>query len=120
MKENKGTLAAVAALLPALIIAATGWMEADAQKAKKFDALDSYRAYIEDRMERDDALERALQNCMALLPVMAEEEPPAPPLAAMRTPPGVPDVTMAGPGPEPVDLDELAEEFGYEQKVAPE
>lgn len=123
MKENKGLVASLAALLPALVLAATGWMEAKAATAKKYDALESYREYIEDRMERDAALEKALSNCMALLPAVPAEAEPA----------SMPEVEISeepGPGEgrtwavrryedQPVDLDEVAEEFGYEQKVAP-
>lgn len=109
MKENKGTLAAVAALLPALIIAATGWMEADAQKAKKYDALESYREYIEDRMSRDDALEKALNSCLFREQMCLETRG--------GTTFAVP--SAGGPHVPDVDLDEVAEEFGYEQKVAP-
>jgi len=122
MKENKGVWASLAALLPALVLAATGWMEAKAATAKKYDALESYREYIEDRMARDEALERALQNCMALLPAVAaaEEEPPE------GMSPEEERIFRGLQGSStlaeraPVDLDEVAEEFGYEQKVAPE
>jgi len=119
MKEHKGVWASLAALLPALVLAATGWMEAKAATAKKYDALESYREYIEDRMERDAALEKALHNCMALLP--------ARPAGATELEEALGPVLDAGPssyamGPPPaadVDLDEIAEEWGYEQKVAP-
>lgn len=122
MKENKGLVASLAALLPALVLAATGWMEAKSATAKKYDALDSYREYIEDRMARDAALERALQNCMALLPavaVPAEEPPEGMSPEEERVFRGLQGASTLAQR-DPVDLDELAEEFGYEQKVAPE
>jgi len=122
MKENKGVWASLAALLPALVLAATGWMEASAAKQKKYDALESYREYIEDRMKRDDALEKALQNCMALLPAVAVHAEPPESLSPEeeRIFRGLQGSSTLAQRHTTVDLDEVAEEWGYEQKVAPE
>lgn len=64
MKESKGMWAGVAAALPALILAATGWMEAQAQKEKKLDLADNYRAYIEQQMLEGSHVEEALASCL--------------------------------------------------------
>jgi len=114
VKQNKGTWAAVAALLPALMIAAIGWMEAQAQKDKKLALADNYGEFVVDRMERDEALERALYNCMALLPARASLPAEAPP--ALEAEDEFADFESLEPS---VDLDEIAEEFGYEQETAP-
>lgn len=118
--KDKTLYASVLAALPPLLLAAAGWLEARAEKEQKFDALNSYGEYVEDRMKRDEALERALVNCMALLPARPAEateleEALAPVLEA-----GPSSYAMGPPPAAEVDLDEVAEEFGYEQKVAPE
>jgi hypothetical protein len=113
--KDKAMYAAFAAALPALVLAAAGWLQADAatkdalaQKEKKLALADNYGEYVEDRMSRDEALERALMNCMALLPARAAVEP-APGMVASPE-------ALEAPAP---DLEALAEEFGYEQRVAP-
>lgn len=85
----------VATALPTLLLAAAGWFEARTEREKKFEALDSYGEYVTDRLQRDEALERALNSCMAML--HGEVRPPA----------------EAPPGPER-SLDEVAEDFGYD------
>lgn len=122
MKEKGMIFAALAAGIPGLFLAGSQWLEANAAERRaaaahveaaveeeKKDALASnYGEYVEDRMLRDEALERALMNCMALLPARAAVEP-APGMVA-------PPEALEAPAP---DLEALAEEFGYEQKVAP-
>ncbi len=56
--------AGVAAALPALLLAATGWMEAQAQKEKKLDLADNYRAYIEEQMLAGSHVEESLASCL--------------------------------------------------------
>jgi len=133
MKENKGMIfAALAAGAPALILAGSQWIEANAaerkaaaakaevevQRDKKQALADNYGEYVEDRMKRDDALERALQGCMAML-----SAGPRPLAEAEEGAPGVAPAMNARPEAEledlPLDLDEVAEEFGYEQRTAP-
>ena len=125
MKDNKGVWASLAALLPALVLAATGYMEARSQKDQKLDLADNYSEYVVDRMERDAALERALLNCMALLPAV-------PAAAAEDVPEGLSpeeerifrglqgSATLAERAPPEMNLDDVAEEFGYEQRTAPQ
>lgn len=114
MKENKGAWAAVIALLPPLIIAGTGWLEAhkevEVTTRAKYEALDSYADYIRDRMERDEALAKALRECLFREAVCAQTHGGS---------------TMASPGAGPAvpsissdNLDDLAEQYGYEQKQA--
>jgi len=126
MKEKGMIFAALAAGIPGLFLAGSQWLEANAAERRaaaahveaaveeeKKDALASnYGEYVEDRMLRDEALERALMNCMALLPARTSAEA-APGMAGMVG--GLPEALEA-PAP---DLEALAEEFGYEQKVAP-
>lgn len=110
--------AALATVVPVLALAGAGWIQADAarkeaetqkllaveQEEKKEDLANNYSEYIVDRMKRDEALQMALASCMEMLRdhdhPSAEPEPPAPHAPA-------------------VDLDEVAEEFGYEQETAP-
>ena len=126
MKEKGMIFAALAAGIPGLLLAGSQWLEANAaerrvaaanaevavQKEKGLDFAGNYGEYVEDRMRRDEALERALMNCMALLPARPSAEA-APGMAGMVG--GLPEAFEA-PAP---DLEALAEEFGYEQKVAP-
>jgi len=130
MKENKGMIfAALAAGLPALILAGSQWIEANAaerkaaaakaavevQRDKKQALADNYGEYVEDRMNRDAALERALMNCMALLPA----RPPAEAATGMAGMVGGLGEAFAEEEAPAPDLDDIAEEFGYEQQVAP-
>jgi hypothetical protein len=102
MKESKGVWASLAALLPALILAATGWMEAKTASEEKFEALDSYRAYIEDQMLRDDHTEEALASCLRSNEHLVAAGRPAPcepcPPCAELHPADYP--TVASPAPE--------------------
>ena len=126
MKEKGMIFAALAAGIPGLLLAGSQWLEANAaerrvaaanaevavQKEKGLDFAGNYGEYVEDRMRRDEALERALMNCMALLPARPSAEA-APGMAGMVG--GLPEAFE----PPVPDLDAIAEEFGYEQKVAP-
>lgn len=60
-------LIAVLAATPPLLMAASGWLEARAQKEKKLELADNYQGYIEEQMQEDERLERALGRCMELL-----------------------------------------------------
>jgi hypothetical protein len=62
--KDKTFYTAVLAALPALMLAAAGWLEADAQRGKKLDLADNYRAYIEQQMTSSDELEKALRICV--------------------------------------------------------
>jgi len=126
MKEKGMIFAALAAGIPGLLLAGSQWLEANAaerrvaaanaevavQKEKGLDFAGNYGEYVEDRMRRDEALERALMNCMALLPARPSAEA-APGMAGMVG--GLPEAFE----PPVPDLDAIAEEFGYEQRVAP-
>jgi hypothetical protein len=52
--------AAIAALVPSVI----GWIKVQASEQQTERAFDDYREFIFDRAERDEALERALLDCL--------------------------------------------------------
>lgn len=102
---EKGPLVAASLLGAAvpLLFAVTGWIEAKTEKEradvaveKKIEWRDDFGEYVTDRLYRDEALERALQTCLAELG---------------RRHVGVP---AEAPPTADVNLDEIAEEFGYD------
>lgn len=62
--KKEAVWAGVIAALPPLILAAAGWIEARTQKEAKFDALDSYREYIEETMQEDTGMKDSLDSCL--------------------------------------------------------
>jgi hypothetical protein len=54
---------AVLAALPALVLAAAGWLKADGEAKAKGKAYDSYGEYVTDQLHRDEALLKALRDC---------------------------------------------------------
>jgi hypothetical protein len=80
-------------------MACTAWVQADAaRKARSSEAGlgDNYQSYVEDRMRRDAALEKVVNELRLRL-------------AYCDMPKGI----AAQIAVEPVDLDELAREGGY-------
>lgn len=65
-RMEKALIALSAAAVP-LLAAATGWVQAQAEKEKKLELADNYRGYIEEQMREDERLEKALGKCMELL-----------------------------------------------------
>jgi hypothetical protein len=58
---------AIAAALAALVPSVIGWIEVQSQKAEQQSTLDNYGSYIEETMKREEALERALMDCLVEL-----------------------------------------------------
>ena len=102
MSDRQKLIAAILGALPALILACTAWVQADAaRKARSSESGlgDNYQAYVEDRISRDEALARVI-NEMRLR------------LAYCDLPNGIAAQLVV----DPVDLDELARQGGYRFK----
>jgi len=61
--DRQKTLAAILATIPALLLACSQWIKADATKREKAAAYESYGEYVTDQLHRDEALLRALEDC---------------------------------------------------------
>jgi hypothetical protein len=63
--DRQKAIAAILAAIPALLIACSQWIRADAAKREKAAAYESYGEYVTDQLHRDEALLRALEDCYA-------------------------------------------------------
>jgi DNA-binding transcriptional regulator YbjK len=61
--DRQKALAAILAAIPALLLACSQWIRADAAKREKAAAYESYGEYVTDQLHRDEALLRALRDC---------------------------------------------------------
>lgn len=87
---ERAVVALLAAAVP-LAAAAAGWLRAHSENENRLEAWNSYGAYIDRQLRRDEALERALGHCLNQLEGRAPGE----------------DATE--------QLDELAERFGFDE-----
>jgi hypothetical protein len=67
MTDRQKLIAAILASLPALLLACSQWIKADAEAKEKAKAYESYGEYVTDQLHRDEALLRALRDCETLL-----------------------------------------------------
>lgn len=112
-RRRPQAIAAVLAALPALILAAAGWLTADAKAKEASKAWDGYGEYVTDQLHRDEALLKALRECerdcgRTWHDLAAAEGP----VAAYR----VPDSALGAPQPEvqaQTVLDEVARREGW-------
>lgn len=65
MTDRQKAMAAILAVIPALLLACSQWIKADASKREKQAAYESYGEYVTDQLHRDEALLRALEDCYA-------------------------------------------------------
>lgn len=99
MTDRQKLIAGILSAIPALLLACTAWVQADAaRKARSSEAGlgDNYQAYVEDRMARDEALIREINELRLRL-------------AYCDMPKGI----HAQIAVEPTDLDALAAQGGY-------
>ncbi len=102
MNDRQKLIAGILSAIPAFILACTAWVQADAaRKARSSEAGlgDNYQSYVEDRISRDEALEKVI-NEMRLR------------LAYCDLPDGIAAQLVV----DPVNLDELAAQGGYKFK----
>ena len=102
MKRQQAITATLAAL-PALILAACAWLNAQAKAAEAKQAYAGYGEYVTDQLKRDEAIAKALLDCRTKL-------------AYCRLPPGVvAQIAMDGEGEQgQVFLDAVARSRGWE------
>ena len=67
MTDRQKLIAAILAVIPALLLACSQWIRADATKREKEAAYESYGEYVTDQLHRDEAILRALHDCQTLL-----------------------------------------------------
>lgn len=65
MTDRQKAIAAILTVIPALLLACTQWIKADAEKREKTAAYQSYGEYVTDQLHRDEALLKALEDCYA-------------------------------------------------------
>lgn len=63
MSDRQKLVAAILAAIPALLLACTQWIRADAEAKAKAKAYESYGEYVESQLYRDEALLKALHDC---------------------------------------------------------
>lgn len=63
MSDRQKLIAAILAAIPALLLACSQWIRADATKREKEAAYESYGEYVTDQLHRDEALLKALRDC---------------------------------------------------------
>ena len=63
MTDRQKAIAAILATIPALLLACTQWIRADAAKREKESAYESYGEYVTDQLHRDEAILKALRDC---------------------------------------------------------
>jgi hypothetical protein len=102
MTDRQKLVATILGAIPALLLACTAWVQADAaRKARSSEAGlgDNYQSYVEDRMARDEALIREINELRLRLAYC-----------------DLPDGIRAQIAVEPTDLDALAAQGGYRFK----
>lgn len=102
MKRQQAITALLAAL-PALILAACAWLNAQAKAAETARAYEGYGEYVTDQLQRDEAIAKALLDCRTKL-------------AYCRLPPGImAQMVMDGEGEQgQAFLDAVARSRGWE------
>lgn len=136
--KRRDAVTAILAAVPALLLALSAWIQADARaheaesaKQEKARAYDSYGEYVTEQLHRDEALLKALRECETMLrlkpalwsayamgSVIATSTLPDAALGHPR--PDGARVGVAAPGPAPtpepqaqVVLDEIARREGW-------
>lgn len=101
MTDRQKALAAILASIPALLLACTAWVQADAARKARQDERglgDNYQSYVEDMVRRDEALQRALDELRLRLAYC-----------------DLPDGIRAQLVVDPMTLDEVARKYGQEE-----
>jgi hypothetical protein len=122
--DRQKLIAGILSALPALLLACTAWVQADAAKREKEAAYESYGEYVTDQLHRDEALLKALRDCQVLLKTkpalwMAYSMEDVPEGVAVAGVAKAKDWAEAAATPEPqaqAVLDEIARRGGWETK----
>jgi hypothetical protein len=61
--DRQKFVAAILAAIPALLLACSQWIRADAEKLEKAAAYESYGEYVESQLRRDEVILKALRDC---------------------------------------------------------
>ena len=114
--KRQQAITAVLAALPALILAACAWLQAQAKAAEAKSAYAGYGEYVTDQLHRDEALLKALQDCQEKQHPKNWEDVAAGMVVAKMAEPGAMTGVSVGPQEPQAQgvLDDVARSRGWE------
>jgi hypothetical protein len=86
MTDRKRAVIAILAAIPALLMACSAWVQAQAKATEAKAAWAGYGDYVTDQLRRDEALLAALRDCQEQLHPKSWHDLAAGPVAAKRVP----------------------------------